>query len=156
MGRPVTPTVLWSRSQRIIGMGFGFVVVVLGFFAAAQATYTTGKIGEAVVGVGLGGAMVAAFARAAVVVRDDGIVIGNTVGTTEIPWSNIVGFRIGRCRLLSAVCIIDLADGSTRHAFAIQLARALSQTREMEMIAFLNEQAAIHRRPISAQRGTGA
>jgi hypothetical protein len=84
-------------------------------------------------------------------VRDDGVVIRNPFGTRRIPWSDIVRFRIGRHGLLSAVCIVDLADGSTQHAFAIQLpgaSRRTFQSKEMQMIDLLNEQVSAHRGPI--------
>jgi Bacterial PH domain len=148
MSRPGTPTVLRSRSQLVGGVGLGIVFLALGLIGASQATYTTGKIGEAVVAIVVAGAMIALVLRAAVVVREDAVEIRNPFGTRRIPWSDVVRFRIGHYRLLSAVCIVDLRDGSTQHAFAIQLPRAsrrTSQSKEMQMISFLNEQASAHR-----------
>jgi hypothetical protein len=153
MSQPGTPTVLRSRSQLVGGVGLGILIFALGLIGASQATYTTGKIVEAVVAAAVGGAVVALALRAAVVVREDGVEIRNPFGTRRIPWSDVVRFRIGRYRLLSAVCIVDLADGSTQHAFAIQLpgaSRRTSQSKEMQMIDLLNEQAAAHR-PTRAQ-----
>jgi hypothetical protein len=148
MSRPDTPTVLRSRSQLVGGVGFGVLILALGLVGASQATYTTGRIVEAAVAVAVGGAVVALALRAAVLVRDDGVVIRNPFGTRRIPWNDMVRFRIGRHGLLSAVCIVDLADGSTQHAFAIQLpgaSRRTSQTKEMQMIDLLNQQLSAHR-----------
>src|SRR5438094_85726 len=145
---PDAPTVLRSRTQLVGGVGFGSLILVLGLVGASQATYTTGKIVEAAVAVAVGGVVVALALRAAVVVRDDGVEIRNPFGTRRIPWNDIVCFRIGRHGLLSAVCILDLADGSTQHAFAIQLpgaTRRTSQSKETRMIDLLNEQLSAHR-----------
>jgi hypothetical protein len=143
------PVVLRSRRQVVSGVGFGVLIIVLGLLGASQDTYPTGALVDGAAALVIGGALIAMFARTAVVVHDGGVEIRNLnpLFTHTIPWSDIVGFRFGRYRMLNAVCIVDLADGSTQHASAIALsgARRTSGLKEQQMIAFLNEQAAARR-----------
>jgi Bacterial PH domain len=83
-----------------------------------------------------------------------GIVIRNLVSTTSIRWSQIRAFRIGRYRLLGAVCIVDLHDGSSRHAFGIQVPHyALNRpaSNERVMVAHLNDRLYTERPDLLAQ-----
>jgi predicted N-acetyltransferase YhbS len=54
------------------------------------------------------------------VVGDSGIAIRNPFGrATSLRWTEIEGFRLGRYKLLRAVCLVDLVDGSVRRASAV-------------------------------------
>ena len=64
--------------------------------------------------------------------------------STTIPWERIAGVRIGRHKLLSEVCPVDLADGSSRGAIAIQLPNATRGCNEMHMLNRLNQMLALH------------
>jgi hypothetical protein len=143
----------------IVGAGSGAFVIVVGLLGASAEPSTTVAIVVAVGAVVLGGWTVATYLRTRVIVTDSGVRIVNLVRSVEIPWSRIAGFRIGRHRLLSAVCIVDLTDGTSRHAFAIQrsqIRRPPGQSKEDRMIALLNERAAAHGAPIRADAGTRA
>ena len=75
-------------------------------------------------------------------VNEGGVEIRNLLATRVVLWSEIVGFRIGRYKMLGAVCVVDLKDGSSEHAWAIQMPhRALrsKETKEQRIIAQLNE-----------------
>jgi hypothetical protein len=151
--------VLRSRHQLLVGVGFGAFVIVVGLLGASAETSRTVAIVDAVGAVVLGGWTVATYLRARVIVTDDGVRIINLVRSVAIPWSRIAGFRIGRHRLLSVVCMVDLTDGRSRHVFAIQrsqIRRPPAQSMEDQMIAFLREQAAAHGAPLRAYAGTRA
>jgi hypothetical protein len=97
--------------------------------------------------------MAVAFGRTGLRVTEQGIEIRNPLSRTKITWDRIRGFRIGRHSFMRAVCIIDLVDGSSKHAFAIQVPnRSLNRqdTRERRMVEELNERLRDHqteRRP---------
>lgn len=139
------PVVLRSKSQLWVGIAFGVAVMIFGLMGAAQAGYLVGEIAEAAVAIACGAVMIGSFARAALVVHESGIEIRNPFGrATSIPWNDIAGFRIGRYRLLRAVCLVELVDGSLQHASALQIpnyyARRPADAREARTIAFLNEE----------------
>jgi hypothetical protein len=132
-------------------IGFGLLIAVLGLFGAAQSRTRTGSIGDAVVAIVLGLACMAVAVRAAVLAGDEGITIRNPLGRTRhIPWAAISDFKIGRYMLLDAVCVVELCDGSTVHAWAIQIPRASrnpARSREARMIEELNGLVASRGRP---------
>jgi hypothetical protein len=127
-------------------------MLVLGLLGASQDTYRVGELGDGIGAVVIGMSMITTFLRAKVIVTDEGIRIFNLGRwrSIPIPWSQITGFRIGRHRLLSAICIVDLIDGTSRPASAIalaQISRSVSDSREMKMIKLLNDEAAAHGAP---------
>jgi hypothetical protein len=140
--------------QALGGAGFGVLVLVCGLISASQQTYTVGQIGIGVTVVLLGTWMIWAFLRAKIIVTPEGVQILNLrFGTVSIPWAQITGFRLGHYKRLSAVCMVDLIDGTSRHVFAIQLPQlvgSVSKSKEMTMINFLNAEAAAHGAPIRA------
>jgi hypothetical protein len=86
--------------------------------------------------------------RATLRTTADGVRIRNTLSTTVIPWREIRGFRIGRHGLLGAVCIIDRIDGSSQHAFAIQVPQSAigkPDAKARKMVAELNHILENHR-----------
>jgi Bacterial PH domain len=79
--------------------------------------------------------------RPVVVMGASGIVIRNLFSTRRLGWQEIARFRIGRWKLLSAVCVIELKDGTSTHAYAIQVpnvSRGRPVTRESRIIDALN------------------
>jgi Bacterial PH domain len=135
-------TLFRSRSQVYALIGFGLLIVLLGLLGAAQDTATSARVGDGAAALILGLACVAVAIRAALLAGDDGITIRNPFGRTlRIPWTEIAGFTIGRYKLLGAVCLVELHDGSTVHAWAIQIPRASRKpaaSREAMMIEELN------------------
>ena len=121
-----------GRRFRSSGQTFGFVafaasIAIIGVATSFQLSLGRGLF-QAVGSLVIAGAMLAGPARAAVWTTRDGVRIRNTVSTRMIPWSEIRAFHIGRHALLGAVCIVDLVDGSSTHAFAIQVPhRALNR-----------------------------
>lgn len=131
-----------SRGQFYALLACAPLFTALGLIGATQASYTAGKIVEAFVAVILGGVLVFVAVRAALLVGDEGITIRNPLGrTVHISWTEIAGFKIGRYKLLGRVCLVELRDGSTVHAWAIQVpnaSRNSAATREAKMIEELN------------------
>ncbi len=79
--------------------------------------------------------------RPVVIVDAAGIVIRNLVSTERFEWREIACFRIGRHKLLSAVCLVELKDGTSTYAYAIQVPNIFQSrpvTRESRMVADLN------------------
>jgi Bacterial PH domain len=116
-----------STEKRFRGAGQTFLIVAFGVgvgivgVATSFRLPTAGGVFQAAACLGISAVVIAGPGRAAVWVSPDGIRIRNTLSTTKIPWTEIRGFRIGRHGLLGAVCIVDLDDGSSTHAFAIQV-----------------------------------
>jgi Bacterial PH domain len=138
-----------SPGQFYALIGFGLLATMFGLIGAAQVAYTTGKVIEAATAVMVGGGIVATAARAALFAGDDGVTIRNPLGRTKhIPWSEVAGFSIGKYKLLGAVCLVELRDGSSVHASAIQIPHASrnpANSREGKMIEELNRLLAAHR-----------
>jgi hypothetical protein len=72
-----------------------------------------------------------------------GVRVRNPLSAFALKWDEIRGFRIGRHGLLRASCLIDLEDGSTRYAFAIQVSNWSIRRRnlappERKIVADLN------------------
>jgi hypothetical protein len=118
-----------SSEQVVLVLAFAVAVAIAGAATAHQARSTAGAILQAIGTVAIAAAMVVLVARAGLWATTDGIEIRNPLSRRVlIPWSEIRGFRIGRYRLLGAVCIVDLKGGTARHAFAIQVPnRALNR-----------------------------
>jgi hypothetical protein len=150
----VPRVVLRSWHQTIVGAGFGAFVLVVGVLGASQDTYIVGRIGNGAAAVVLGSWTIWTFVRTKLIVTPEGVRILNLgLRSTSLPWSQITGFRLGRYKRLSAVCMVDLIDGTSRHVFAIQLprlVRSVPSSKEMRMIGFLNAEAAAHGAPIRA------
>jgi hypothetical protein len=134
-----------SRGQLLAGVGSGLFVAFLGLGQFSRPT--NGGPGFAVFMFVLAACEIVIFARAALVTSDAGIRIRNPLSTVVIGWDEVDGFRIGRRGVLSAVCIVDLTDGSSRSAFGIQVprARATARSKEQQIIDQLNELVASHR-----------
>jgi hypothetical protein len=101
---------------------------------AAKATLTA-------LGLILGGICVWVGTRPVLVADTSGVTVRNLVRTHRYAWSQIRAFRIGRYKRLRAVAIVDLLDGSSVHAFAIQVPAAPLRgaiARESRMIVALN------------------
>jgi hypothetical protein len=132
-----------SRGQVYTLGSFGLLVIVVGVLGAAHQTTTTARVGDAVAAVIVGLACVVVGVRAVLLTDADGIAIRNPFGRTRrIGWAEISGFRIGRYKLLGAVCLVELRDGSTLHASAVQIPHASRNTatsRESQMIDELNQ-----------------
>jgi hypothetical protein len=82
--------------------------------------------------------VVAGPGLSAIYVTEEGVRVRNPLSSTTIPWAQIRGFRIGRHKLLGEVCLIDLADGSSQYAFAIQIPNATRGRHEIHMVDELN------------------
>jgi Bacterial PH domain len=139
-------TVYRSRSQLYAGVGFGVLLAVLGLLAALRVHQSTGEVIEAVIAVTVGVTVIALAARPAVIVDDREVEVRNPLSQSiRIPWSEIRKFSFGRHRLLNQVCMIELRNGATVHASAIQMPRASrnpAASPEVLMIAALNRRLA--------------
>ena len=88
-----------------------------------------------------GGVMVWTGLRPVLIADRTGVVVRNLFSTESLSWADIARFRIGRYKLLGAVCVIDLKNGSSTDAFSIQvpnIARGKPVTRESRMVDELN------------------
>jgi hypothetical protein len=138
-------TVWRSNSQVIAAVAFGGFAVVIGIAELGRPASRSGGPVTAAVFIGLGALMIAVFVRVAVVTSNSGVRIRNPVGTIVLTWGEIAGFRIGRHRLLSAVCIVDLVNGEQQYAFGIQAAHASHGRREREKVRALSQMADAHK-----------
>jgi hypothetical protein len=138
-----------SRAQVYSIVSFGTLVVVLGLLGAAQAATRTARYGEAAVAIVVGAVVIGIGVRAAVIITETGILIRNPFARSiDLSWDKIAHFRIGRYRLLGAVCIAELVDGSQVHAFAVQVPRGARtpESREEHLLTMLNERVTEQRR----------
>jgi PH (Pleckstrin Homology) domain-containing protein len=133
-----------SRSQTWTATGLGVLFALIFGSQAARPEVAPDTASKAFF-IGLGLLMAATMAwigaRPVVIARPDEVTVTNLVTSRHFPWSQIEAFRIGRHKLLGAVAILDLVDGTEAHAFAIQvpnLYRGRAETRESRMIAELN------------------
>jgi hypothetical protein len=143
-----------SPSQKWPALAFGAFVA---FIWAAQAfrPSVAPDTGSKVAFIGLA---VMSFAtmgwiafRPVLITESTGIVVRNIFSTTHLSWGEIAGFRIGRYKLMGAVCLIEMRDGSSTYAFAIQvpnIARGRPETRESRMVDELNAQLAQSTGPV--------
>lgn len=131
----------------LTGIAFGAFVILVGATQFGRAASKGGGPGLGVLCLVMGAVMAVVFARVALVTDTEGVRIRNTVRTLTIPWDRIERFRIGRYKLLSAVCIIDLVDGESVHAFAIQSPRIRTpaESKGQEQVDRLNEILTAHR-----------
>lgn len=129
------------------GIAFGAFIAFVGVGQLGRAASNGGGAGAAVGLIAIGAASAALFARVALVTDTEGVRIRNLVHTLTIPWDRIERFRIGRYKMLSAVCIIDLADGESVHAFAIQVPRIRrrAESKEQQQVDRLNKLLVSHR-----------
>jgi hypothetical protein len=147
MGTTSATTVWRSRSGLLSGVTFGAFVALIGLTQIGRPASKGGGAGVAVVAFVIAAALIVLAARVAVVTSDRGVRVRNPVRTIDIPWSDVVRFRLGQHKLLSQVCLVDLVDGGSQYAFGIQVARASGGTKERRMIELLNEMVAAKRRP---------
>jgi hypothetical protein len=125
-------------------LAFGFFLAFISgsqAFRSNVAPDTTRKVVYILLALASFGWMAWAALRPVLIADASGVMVRNLYGNQHLSWGEIAGFRIGRYKLLGAVCLIDLRDGSSRHAFAIQvpnIARGHSETRESRMVADLN------------------
>lgn len=142
---------MWrTKSQLVTGVGFGAFVALLGLTQVDRPTAKGGGIVVTALMLVVGTCMAAVFARVALVASDEGVRIRNPLSTAVIAWGDVARFRIGRHGLLSAVCMVDLADGSSRDAFGIPVPRSTRGSKEQRMIDLLNEMV-LTRRGIAPQ-----
>ena len=136
--------VIRSPGQLWTAWGFGGFMILLG---ASQAS--RGQPGTLVLLVVLGLAFIALFAwRTGLWITPLGIRVRNPFESYELRWDQISGFRIGRHGRFRASCLVDLADGSTRYVFAVQVMnRSLGNPKapEHRIVAELNDQLARRR-----------
>jgi hypothetical protein len=81
------------------------------------------------------------MAMQSVKATSNGIFVRNVFASRFISWREIERFELGRVRMLQAVCIIVLRDGSSYHASAIQasnLARNRSMNEATKLVDALN------------------
>jgi hypothetical protein len=133
-----------SRGQTWSLVGFGvFFALLYGSQASrsAVAPDPATKASLIVLGLLLGAVCVWVGARPVLICDADGVTVRNLFRTHRYGWSQIRAFRIGRYKRLRAVAIIDLSDGSSMHAFAIQVPNVPLRgaiARESRMIVALN------------------
>jgi hypothetical protein len=60
------------------------------------------------------------LAFAGIRATDQGIYVKNILSNHQFDWSDVHKFRIGPWSVFPYVCLIDLRDGRTKHAFGIQ------------------------------------
>jgi hypothetical protein len=134
----LTGAVLRSRSQVASGWLGGAFFGAVGLIAGLAGEVPTGIVA----GV-CGLVMVYVLAlRTGLWVRPDGIFVRNPISSYEVPWAQIKGFRIGRRGVFGASCIVDLADGSTRYAFGLQVSTwslGKPDAPERQLVSHLND-----------------
>jgi hypothetical protein len=142
-----------SRQQVTIAVVFGIAVAAVGVGTAGEARSTAGAVFQAVGCVALAALLIVAIGRSGLWASRTGVRIRNPFSTSVVAWAEIRTFRIGRRGLLGAVCRVDLVDGSSKSAFAIQvpnLSLGRPDTKEGAMVARLNELLEAHRATIDA------
>ena len=60
------------------------------------------------------------LAFAGIRATEKGIFVTNIFSSYRLEWSDVHKFRIGPWNIFPYVCLIDLRDGGTKHAFGIQ------------------------------------
>lgn len=60
------------------------------------------------------------LAFAGIRTTNEGIHVANIFSSYQLDWSDVHKFRIGPWNIFPYVCLIDLRDGGTKHAFGIQ------------------------------------
>ena len=128
---------LRSRHQVVAGWVLGGLFIAIGLTQLAN-NDPLAAIAIPLVGVTIIGLL---CWRAGLWVSDRGVRVRNLIGGFSLPWDEIEAFAIGRHKLLSAVLLIRLRDGSTRHVFAIQVANwsiRNPQAPERRLVAELN------------------
>jgi hypothetical protein len=144
-----------SPSQKWMIFGFGVLLALISSSRALRSGvamssgHRIGSIAFAAVAV----VCMSWVAFRPVLIADaSGVRVHNLISTRHLSWSEISGFRIGPHKLLSAVCLIDLKNGSSIYAFAVQvpnIARGRAETRESRMVAELNALLALPERSAS-------
>jgi hypothetical protein len=136
----VAGVVLRSPGQVRTGWIFGLFCVVLGVVEAIARGDTIFLILS-----GLGGVhLIVLFAwRTGVWIGTGGIRVRNPLTSFDLDWREIKSFRIGRHGPYRACCLMELKDGSTRYAFAIQVSnwsigKPRPDTPEGRMVSALN------------------
>jgi len=131
-----------SKEQVVVIVAFAVAVLIVGIATAHQAASGAQEIVQILATVLVAAAAAVLPLRSGLSISEGGVVIRNLFSTRVVPWSEIAGFRIGRYKLLGAVCLVDLKEGSSEHAWAIQIPNRASrsnETKEQRMIAQLNE-----------------
>ena len=109
-----------SNEQAYGGAAVGVAIAALGIAGSAGLS-----LDRALIQAGgcflIGAALAFLFLRTGLWADQEGIRIQNPLSRSRHRWSEIAGFRIGRHGILRAACIVDLKDGSSTYAFAIQV-----------------------------------
>jgi hypothetical protein len=101
------------RGAWIIGLCFDMLALMRAIGGDASFSIFAGSMGVVIISV---------FAwRTGLWITADGIRVRNPLAAFSLNWDEVRSFRIGRHGMSRASCLIDLMDGSTRHAFAIQI-----------------------------------
>lgn len=133
-----------SRTQAwsLVAAGVFFALLYAAQASRASVAPDTGtKAVFVALGVILCGICIWVGTRPVLIADAAGVTVRNLLSTHRYAWSQIRAFRIGRHKRLGAVAIIDLLDGSSVPAFAIQvpnIALGGPIARESRMIVALN------------------
>jgi hypothetical protein len=153
-GSAMAPVRFRSPAQFYPLVGFALLVTAFGLIGSLQDLSSVGETGatlEAAFALLCGVGLVTLAFRGALLASKTGITIRNPLGRTRhIPWTEITEFKIGRYKLLGAVCLVELRDGSTAHAWAIQIPHASrnpAASREAKMTEELNRLLAADQKP---------
>lgn len=143
-----TCTVWRSKSQVWAGVGFGVFVILVGLTQVGRPVSKGGGPVITIVAAVIGLVMVALFLRVALITEADGIRIRNPLRSGFYSWDQIDSFRIGRHGLFSKTCVVDLIDGGSTYAFAIQVPNftSVEKSKELAMTKQLNQLLAARQR----------
>jgi hypothetical protein len=125
-------------------LAFGvFLTLIWGSqaFRSTVAPDASRKVAFVLLAVASFGWMAWCALRPVLIADASGVLVRNLWSTRRMAWDEIQAFRIGRYKLYGTVCVIDLKDGSSTYAFAIQvpnIARRRRETRESRIVAYLN------------------
>jgi len=123
----------------MVGGAFGAVGF---FFIGASALIAAPSLAQKViwgaVGLVASGCMYR-YARSDLKARTDGIRVSNPWSRFELRWQDIRRFEVGRWKLSSAVCLIQLRDGTVKPAIGVAEGNLLTGSAE-RMVAELNDE----------------
>lgn len=108
-----------TKSQFVIGIVLAVFTAIVAIGQIIEFETVAGRVAAAIFLVG--GIFVSVrLALAGVRTTDSGIKVVNMFSSYDLSWGDIAHFRIGPKGLFPYVCLIDLRDGGTKHAFGIQ------------------------------------
>jgi hypothetical protein len=109
-----------TRSQFIGGIA---IAVVANVIALAKVLGNLDKPSTIFIGVlfsAIFSTVGGRLAWSAIVTSPEGIHVANFLSSFDLRWDEIDRFGIGRWKFLPYVCLIHMADGTSRHAFGIE------------------------------------